>query len=87
MKVVNPLQFAVWRAADFVTVAAKWFALAARYRRILRRVAADEASVTYTDEAMRPASPDHENAEFVTTFADKIPNTYGAPPRLGVATS
>ncbi len=87
MKVVNPLLFSLWRVADFLTVAAKWFALAARYRRILRRVVADEASASYTDEALRPASPEHENADFVTTFADKIPNTYGAPTRLGVATS
>ncbi len=84
LPIVNPLLFYPWRAAGFLSVVAKWFALALRYRRILRRVVA-EGNTGYVDEALRPASPEHENADFVTVFADKIPNTYGAPTRLGVS--
>ncbi|MBV8662324.1 MAG: radical SAM protein [Hyphomicrobiales bacterium] len=84
MATVHPLLFYPWRAADFLTVAAKWFALAWRYRRILGRVVA-ENNTAYVDESLRGASPDHENADFVTAFADKIPNTYGAPTRVGVS--
>ena len=82
LKVVNPLLFYPWRAFDFVAVAAKWLALAARYRAIYRRVMADKAGADYVDESLRASNGDpDQNAEFVTAFADKIPNTYGAPKR------
>jgi radical SAM superfamily enzyme YgiQ (UPF0313 family) len=87
LPVVNPLLFYPWRAIDFLTVAGKWLALAVRYRRILKRVLADEAGPAYTDEALRASAREGENADFVTAFADKIPNTYGAPTRVGVAAS
>ena len=87
LPVVNPAMFYSWRAFDFLTVAGKWLALALRYRRILRRVLADEAGAAYTDEALRKSSVDHENADFVTAFADKIPHTHGAPTRVGVPAS
>ena len=40
LKLVNPLVFYPWRAFDFLAVAAKWLALALRYRAIYRRVMA-----------------------------------------------
>ena len=52
-----------------------------RYRAILRRVLADQTGATYVDEALRPATEADQNADFVTAFADKIPDTYGAPKR------
>jgi len=81
LKVVNPLVFYSWRAWDFVSVAGKWGALALRYRRILRRVLADKNGAVYMDEALKPSiEVDHQH-DFVAAYADKIPDTYGAPKR------
>ena len=70
----------------FVAVAAKWAALALRYRKIYRRVVADK-DAAYVDEALRASTEADRNADFVAAFADKIPDTYGGqsgrpPPRL-----
>jgi hypothetical protein len=82
LPVVNPLAFYPWRVIDFLKVAAKWFMLAARYRAICRRVLADKAGADYVDESLRVSTGEGDrNADFVTAFADKIPNTYGAPKR------
>ena len=81
LPVVNPLVFYPWRAWDFLSVAGKWAALALRYRAILRRVLADKDGAAYMDEALKPATEvDHEH-DFVAGYADKIPDTYGAPKR------
>ena len=81
LPVVNPLIFYPWRVYDFLRVASKWAALALRYRAIYRRVVADKGSKTYVDEALKPsAEVDHDN-DFVAAYADKIPDTYGAPKR------
>ena len=81
LPVVNPLVFYPWRAWDFLSVAGKWASLALRYRAILRRVVADKDGAAYMDEALKPATEvDHEH-DFVAGYADKIPDTYGAPKR------
>ena len=81
LPVVDPLVFYPWRAWDFLSVAGKWAALALRYRTILRRVLADKDGAAYMDEALKPATEvDHEH-DFVAAYADKIPDTYGAPKR------
>ncbi len=79
MRIVNPLFFYPWRAYDFVINAWQWLTLVRRYRRIMARVAADPETANYTDDALQvsAAMTDH----FVDDFADKIPNTYGAPPK------
>ena len=69
----------------FSSVAGKWVALALRYRAILRRVLADKDGAAYVDESLKPATEADQNADFVTAFADKIPNTYGAPKREAAA--
>src|SRR5271166_2739611 len=81
LPVVNPLVFYPWRALDFAKVAANWAALALRYRAILRRVLAGREGGSYVDESLRPPTEADRNADFVTAFADKIPDTYGAPKR------
>ncbi len=81
MAIVHPLIFYPWRAFDFFRVAAKWAALALRYRAILRRVLADKEGAAYVDESLIPPTEADQNADFVTAFADKIPDTYGAPKR------
>jgi hypothetical protein len=49
----------------------------------MKRVMDDPATATYTDDALQvsAAVTDH----FVETFADKIPNTYGAPTKQPAA--
>jgi Radical SAM superfamily len=85
LEVVNPLVFYPWRAWDFLTVAGKWAALAWRYRRILRRVLADENRAAYMDEALKPSTEGGHKDDFVAAYADKIPDTYGAPKRAAAA--
>ena len=78
MPIVNPLLFYLWRPFDFIAVAARWIALARRYRAIMKRVAAAPAGRPYVDEAL--TVPTGENMDdFVHVFASKIPNTHGAP--------
>ena len=52
-----------------------------RYRAIYRRVVADKAGASYMDEALRKSTEADHTADFVTAYADKIPDTYGAPKR------
>src|SRR5271166_4493215 len=85
LKVVNPLLFYPWRAYDFAKVLAQWAALAWRYRAIYRRVVADKGSKTYVDEALRPSAEIDHDHDFVAAYADKIPDTYGAPKREAAA--
>ena len=59
---------------------AQWLTVGWRYHRIKKRIVADPSSKTYVDDATRPVSIDEmENDELVSVFADKIPDTYGAP--------
>ena len=67
---------------------AQWLTVGWRYHRIKKRVLADPSSKTYVDDATRPVSIDEmEDDELVAAFADKIPDTYGAPKRHAVAAS
>src|SRR5262249_2194528 len=80
MPIVNPLIFYPVRAAEFASVVVQWLTVGWRYHRIKKRVVEDPSSKTYVDAATRPVSIEEaENDELVTFFADKIPDTYGAP--------
>jgi pyruvate-formate lyase-activating enzyme len=82
MRLENPLLFYPRRAVEFVTVALRWLRLLRRYRSIMTQVMDDETSRSYRDEALTVASHSEEAAsDFVQAYADKIPKTYGAPPR------
>jgi hypothetical protein len=86
LPVVNPLIFYPVRAVEFVSVVAQWLTVGWRYHRIKKRIIEDPASKTYVDDATRPVSIDEmENDELVAAFADKIPDTYGAPKKHAVA--
>jgi len=85
MPVVNPLVFYPWRAIDFLKVASQWLLLVRRYRRIMARVEADPASISYFDEALNPCTAPGQADHFVEVFADKIPHTHGAPVRPAAA--
>ena len=88
MPIVNPLIFYPLRAVEFVSVVAQWLTVGWRYHRIKKRVIEDPASKTYVDDATRPTTVEEaENDELVAAFADKIPDTYGAPKRQPVTAS
>ena len=48
---------------------------------ILRRVLADKDGAPYMDEALKPATEVDHDHDFVAGYADKIPDTHGAPKR------
>ena len=82
MKLVNPLIFYPWRAYDFTRTAVRWVSLVRKYRKIMKKVYADPNIKSYTDHAMDPpAGHNAPMSDFVKTYADKIPNTHGAPVR------
>ena len=88
MPIVNPLIFYPVRAVEFVSVVAQWLTVGWRYHSIKKRVLADPANKTYVDEATQPFTPEEtENDELVAAFADKIPDTYGAPKKHAAAAS
>ncbi len=82
MPIVNPLIFYPVRAVEFVSVIAQWLTVGWRYHSIKKRVLADPAHKDYVDDATRPVTlEDVDHDELVAAFADKIPDTYGAPKR------
>jgi hypothetical protein len=82
MPIVNPLLFYPARVGEVALAAWRWFRLAKRYRSIMKRVLGDAASRSYVDMALTPATGDAAGtSDFVHAFADKIPNTHGAPPK------
>ena len=57
-----------------------WWSLVRRYNAIRRKVEADPNALSYTDLALMKIK---RNDDFVeTVFADKIPDTYGAPKHI-----
>jgi radical SAM superfamily enzyme YgiQ (UPF0313 family) len=86
MPIVNQLIFYPVRAVEFVSVVVKWLTVGWRYHSIKKRVLADPDHKSYLDDATRPVVlEDMENDELVVAFADKIPDTYGAPKKHAVA--
>ena len=62
--------------------AVRWVKLVRKYRKIMAKVYADPAKDSYTDHALEPpAGHNAPMSDFVRTYADKIPNTHGAPVR------
>jgi radical SAM superfamily enzyme YgiQ (UPF0313 family) len=88
MPIVNPLIFYPIRAIEFVSVVAQWLSVGLRYHNIKKRVVAEPSSRTYVDDATRISPVERtEEDELVAAFADKIPDTYGAPKKHAVAVS
>jgi hypothetical protein len=77
----NPLVFYPRRAVEFSYAALQWLLLLRRYRRIGERIAADSNSRNYVDNALQASPNEGAMTDFVQVFADKIPQTYGAPSR------
>ncbi len=86
LPVESRLVFYPRRCVEQAATVGRWLSLAARYRRILRRVAADAAAASYTDEALRVTTRrEDEQAGFVQAFADVMPATHGAPVKKAAA--
>jgi hypothetical protein len=66
---------------EFSYAALQWLLLLRRYRRIGERIAADSNSRNYVDNALQASPNEGAMTDFVQVFADKIPQTYGAPSR------
>ena len=86
MPTESPLAFYPRRVLEQGRTIGRWLALAYKYRSIMKRVVAAEGATRYVDEALRVA-PREEDAQggFVQAYADKIPQTHGAPVRKVVA--
>jgi Radical SAM superfamily len=87
LAIENPLVFYPRRAVEFSYTALQWLLLLRRYRRIGERIAADTSSRDYMDNALEVSPDEGAMTNFVQVFADKIPQTYGAPVRRAGAAS
>jgi hypothetical protein len=87
MPIVNPLLFYPWRAFDFVQNAWLWVRKMRHYRRLMERVRSDPGIKDHIDDALRVTTGEPEADDFVELYADKIPNTHGAPKRRVAAAS
>ncbi|HTP92832.1 MAG TPA: radical SAM protein [Xanthobacteraceae bacterium] len=85
LPLVHPLIFYPQRTIEVVKTLSQWLALAWRYNRILKKVATDPATANYTDDALRPHTEAADADHLVEVFADKIPQTHGAPVRAAAA--
>ena len=80
MKQESPLIFYPRRVVEYVVTAAHWLSLFRRYKRIRRKVEADPNPQAYSDIALMTVKRDDDFVD--TVFADKIPDTYGAPKHI-----
>ena len=82
MAIANPLLFYPWRIFDATRTGIRWLSTALRYSAMLRRIKAEPNAKSYVDDATRPVTHlANEQDRLVEIFADKIPQTHGAPPR------
>jgi hypothetical protein len=85
MPIVNPLVFYPWRAFDMVKTGVRWGWLLLRYRRMRMRIQSDPQARSYIDASLRTVVGANATDEFVQVYADRIPQTHGAPIRQAVA--
>ncbi|MFY9827495.1 MAG: radical SAM protein [Rhodoplanes sp.] len=84
LPIANPFVFYPWRAIDFLKTGLKWWRLIRHHRAIMKRILAEPGAENYTDEALQPITS-APTGNFVDMYADRIPNTYGAPTKQPVA--
>jgi len=82
MKLENPLVFYPRRLIESIVTGLRWWSLIRRHTAIRRKVEADANGLSYTDLSLINVK---RNDDFVEVFADKIPDTYGAPVKHAVA--
>ena len=82
MPIPGPLVFYPKAIAECAKAMIQWGVLWYRYQRMIMRIHADPAALSYVDEALRPHSGEGDVDKLVDAFADKIPHTHGAPVRV-----
>ena len=82
MPIPSPLVFYPRAIAECARAIIRWGLLWYRYHRMITRIHADSAAPSYLDEALRPHSGEAEVDKLVEMFAEKIPQTHGAPVRV-----
>ena len=82
MPIPGPLVFYPKAIAECAKAMIQWGLLWYRYQRMIMRIHADPAALSYVDEALRPHSGEGDVDKLVDAFADKIPHTHGAPVRV-----
>jgi hypothetical protein len=87
MPIVSPLLFYPWRAADALWRGTQWGLLVFRLAAIRRRALKAVRAGTSADPGAQSATADVATPGIVQIFAEKIPKTYGAPPRDAVSPS
>ena len=85
MPIPSPLVFYPKAIAECSKAMIQWGLLWYRYHRMITRIHADSAAPSYLDEALRPHSGEAEVDKLVEMFAEKIPQTHGAPVRVAAA--
>ena len=85
MPIPSPLVFYPMAIAECAKAMIQWGLLWYRYHRMITRIHADPAALSYLDEALRPHSGEAEVDKLVEMFAEKIPQTHGAPVRVAAA--
>lgn len=81
LPIESPLTFYPRRAVEIGVTCARWGWLVFRYRRIMKRVISDPASASHVDDALRHDRQTAGSRDWIEAYADKIPDTYGAPRR------
>jgi hypothetical protein len=82
MPIPSPLVFYPRAIAECAKAMIQWGLLWYRYHQMIARIHADSAALSYLDEALRPHSGEAEVDKLVEVFAEKIPQTHGAPLRV-----
>ncbi len=85
MPIVNPLVFYPWRALDFLKAAAQWLRLVAALSPHHGARRRGSAARSLYRRGVAAAYRRRETDHLVEVFADKIPNTHGAPVRAAAA--
>src|SRR5215813_12120825 len=80
MELENPIVFYPRRILESLTTVVRWGLLFLKFRRALKRVAANKDSKAYTDLALSPLSDEEQNEmDIIQVFKEAIPHTHGAP--------
>ncbi|HXR86387.1 MAG TPA: radical SAM protein [Stellaceae bacterium] len=76
----NPLLFYPRRIVETAYSLGQWYRMASKYRRLMREAVAAPGALDYKDTALTAMTGDHAGtSDFIQAYADKLPNTYGAP--------
>ena len=75
----NPVVFYPRRIYETFHTIGQWIGMLIKYRRLMREAIAAPGALDYKDAALRRVDDHAGTSEFIQAYADKLPNTYGAP--------